>query len=189
MAADQPAVEIVVPTPAQKLVVRHLLELYDYDFSEIEPVGPGSDVDEFGLFGYRYLDHYWTEPGRHPFLFRVAGHWAGLALVMRRRALLSEGNATWLAEFFVLRKYRRRGVGASAATQLFDRFPGRWEVGQVDENTVAQSFWRGIIGRYTNGRYREAHLNEPRWQGPVQAFDSPGADPAPATGGAQRSGW
>jgi predicted acetyltransferase len=177
VATDRLSVNVLEATVAQKPVVRHLLELYDYDFSEIEPFGPASDVDEGGLYGYQGLDAYWTEPNRFPFLFRVGGRWAGLALVVRRRALLSPGEAFWMAEFFVMRKYRRRGVGASAATQLFARFPGRWEVGQVVENTAAQAFWRDVIGRYTGGRYREVALDEPAWQGPVQTFEG-----APAAG-------
>ena len=34
-----------------------------------------------GDYGYRYLDHYWADPGRHPFLFQVDHNWAGFALV------------------------------------------------------------------------------------------------------------
>ena len=54
-------------------VVRRLLELYQYDFSEFVD----GDLDEHGTYGYQFLDNYWTEPERHPFLFRVDGRWAG----------------------------------------------------------------------------------------------------------------
>jgi predicted acetyltransferase len=47
-----------------------------------------------------------------------------------------------MAEFFILRKYRHQGIGARAAWELFDRFPGRWEVFEIIENTAAQEFWR-----------------------------------------------
>ena len=87
-----------------KPVVQQLLELYAHDFSAFN----GADVDDHGRYGYRYLDAYWTEPGRHPFLFRVEGRLAGFALV---RA----GVPHDMAEFFVMRKYRRSGVGVDAA--------------------------------------------------------------------------
>jgi predicted acetyltransferase len=119
---------------ADRPVVRRLLELYRYDFSEFD----GGDVDPHGEYGYRYLDHYWTEPVRHAFLFRVDGHWAGFALVR-----VWEPND--MAEFFVMRKYRRHGFGRRAAETLFARFPGRWTVRQQRSNPQATSFWRSVI--------------------------------------------
>jgi predicted acetyltransferase len=67
-------IEVLKATLHDKPVLRNLMELYQYDFSEIE----GEDAGDFGLFGYRYLDHYWTESGRHPFLIKVDGKLAGL---------------------------------------------------------------------------------------------------------------
>lgn len=125
----------VEPVPlADKEVLRRLMELYIYDYSEYM----GWDVDEHGVFGYRYLDHYWTEEDRHPFFLRVDGHVAGFALV---RA----GTPHDMAEFFVMRKYRRGGVGTEAARALFMHFPGAWEVRQMQENVGATAFWRTAI--------------------------------------------
>jgi predicted acetyltransferase len=47
-------------------------------------------------------------------------------------------------------------VGASAATLIFSRFAGRWEVIEFLRNTGAVAFWRAVIGKYTSGRYRES---------------------------------
>ena len=127
-------VEIVAASVADKSVVRNLLELYLHDFSEMTR----SDVDEHGRFGYAYLDHYWTEPGRHPFLIRADGGLAGFALVR-------SGTPHDMTEFFVLRKYRRSGVGLLAARALFAMFPGEWQVRQMTANTGATAFWRRAI--------------------------------------------
>jgi hypothetical protein len=70
-------VELVRASLSDKAVLRRLLQLYRYDFSEWN----GDDVDEHGEFGHRYLDHYWTDQDSHPFLIRQAGRWAGFALV------------------------------------------------------------------------------------------------------------
>lgn len=135
-AADQVAkVELVVVSEADKAVLRRLLQLYLHDLSEFG----GDDVDEHGEFGYRYLDHYWTEEAdRHPFLYRVAGRWVGFALVR-------SGPPHEMAEFFVLRKYRRAGVGTEAARQLFARFPGAWHVFELPGHEQAVRFWREAI--------------------------------------------
>lgn len=126
--------ELVLATETDRPVLRRLIELYRYDFSAFD----ASDVDVHGEYGYRYLDHYWTDAGREPFLFRVDGHWAGFALV-RRQPLFD------MAEFFVMRKYRRLGVGKQAAREIFRRFPGRWEVRQQHSNPEATAFWHKVI--------------------------------------------
>ncbi|MCP1310533.1 GNAT family N-acetyltransferase [Paenibacillus tyrfis] len=157
--------DIVVSKAAeeQKSVVRNLLELYKYDFTEFDP----EDVNEHGLFEYPYLDHYWTEEGRHAFLVRVDGKLAGFALI---RELGSDERVYSVAEFFVMKKYRRHGVGREMAFALFNRFPGQWEVAEMEENVPAQTFWRRIIDEYTKGSYQEITRDD--WEGPIQIFRS-----------------
>ena len=130
----RPEVEVVAATLADRVVIRHLFQLYEHDFSEFT----AEDVDEHGLFGYRYLDHFWTEPDRHPFLIRSNDHVAGFALVR-------SGRPHDMAEFFILRKYRGHGVGLQAARALFAMFPGEWQVRELTANTPATAFWRRAI--------------------------------------------
>jgi predicted acetyltransferase len=156
-------IEITPAKITEKAILRRLLEFYQYDFSEFD----GADVDEHGCFDYAYLDHYWTEPERHPFLIRVDGKIAGFALI---RALDPEGHTHVMAELFVMRKYRRQGIGRAVACRLFDRFPGQWRVGQEDANRLAQAFWRAVIADYTRGEFEE--VREPTWAGPIQRFSS-----------------
>jgi Predicted acetyltransferase len=127
-------IQILRAEEGDRAVMRRLLELYQYDFSEFD----SRDVDANGEYGYPCVDHYWTEASRHPFLFRVDGHWAGLALVRT-------GPPTDMAEFFVLRKYRRAGVGRRAAAEIFRLFPSEWTVRQQRRNAAATSFWRTAI--------------------------------------------
>lgn len=127
-------VELVEAGDDDRTVVRQLLQLYHYDFSEFD----GADVNPHGEYLHRYLDEYWTDADRAAFLFRVGGAWAGLALVFT-------GEPHDIAEFFVMRKYRRHSVGAQAAASLFERFPGRWTVRQQLANPAATAFWRRAI--------------------------------------------
>jgi predicted acetyltransferase len=50
-----------------------------------------------------------------------------------------------MAEFFVMRKYRRGGVGVIAARAVFARFPGEWQVRELAANAGAVAFWRKAI--------------------------------------------
>ena len=149
----------------EKGLLERLMELYLYDFSEFD----GADVDEQAQYGYPYLERYWAETGRTPFLIRVDGILAGFVLVFEYTLLGIPGHM--IAEFFVMRKYRRMGVGRLAAFAAFDRFPGHWEVSQIAENIPAQNFWRKVIAEYTRGNFREVMLDDEAWKGPVQVFE------------------
>jgi predicted acetyltransferase len=130
-------VDIAVSPAAEdeKPIVRRLLELNSHDFSEID----GRELGPHGEYGYRYLDHYWTDgEDRHPFLIRVDGAVAGCVLV---RA----GSPHTFGEFFVVRKHRRSGVGSIVARTVFRRFPGEWLVTEVPGNDAAVAFWRRAI--------------------------------------------
>jgi Acetyltransferase (GNAT) family len=108
-------VELAHVAYGDKAVLRRLIEFYDYDFSEI--LGWDVNEHEHGTFGYRYFDQYWTDHDRHPLFIRVNGRLAGFALV-------SAGDPHDMAELFIMRKYRRAGVGTEAAQAIFKRFPG-----------------------------------------------------------------
>ena len=60
-----------------------------------------------------------------------------------------------MAEFFVARPWRRRGIGAQAVRLLFDRFDGQWRISEHVRNTVAVNFWRRVVAAYTQGKYQE----------------------------------
>lgn len=148
-----------------KTLLRNLMELYAHDLSEFDQC----DVDSHGLFGYKYLDHYWTESGRYPFLVRVDGRLAGFVLVRT----LDESNANptrSIAEFFILRKYRGKGIGKIVAHRIFNMFPGQWSVAQLDNNQPAQSFWRKVISKCTQGNFQETWSDTEEWKGPIQTF-------------------
>ena len=148
--------------------VEALYELYVYDFSEFL----GLDVAEDGRFHGPSIASFFTELDRHALLFRADGLIVGFALVVESSRLTGEPGVCDVAEFFVLRRHRRSGIGEQAARWMFDRFPGRWEVRQKTENPTATAFWRRVIGRYTSDRFEEIELDDDRWRGPVQRFDT-----------------
>jgi predicted acetyltransferase len=153
-------VDIVATDDAREVLV-NLMQLYLYDLSEFTGEGPAAD----GRYEYIYLKYYWREPNRHPFLFRVDGNPVGFGLVSN----LDPGVYS-MSEFFVMRKFRRAGLGQQAAITMFDKFSGTWHVAQEEENTVAQTFWRKVIGDYCNSQFSEGRSDQPA--GPMQIFES-----------------
>ncbi len=169
-------------TAADAPTLRHLLQLYLYDLG----AALGWDVDDDGVFPYAVpLEGYWTDDRRHAFLVRVDGKLAGFALVQRGSELGDAGTHE-MAEFFVLRKYRRQGIGERVARGLFDRLPGPWVVRELAGNEDGQGFWRAVVGRYTGHRFEDIEVNDERWSGRVQCFVAlPGrsADSRPGSAG------
>jgi predicted acetyltransferase len=147
------------------------MQLYLYEIGSAD----GWDIGPDGLYGNaERIERFWTEPGRHSFLIRVDGILAGFALV-RDEAWVAGAGTREISEFFVLGRYRRRGVGQRVATRLFDRFPGPWEVAQMASNVDAQAFWRAVIGRYTGGVFEDGDRTIERdGRRRVQHFTAPG---------------
>jgi predicted acetyltransferase len=132
-----------------KFVLRQLHEFYEYDFSEYL----GTDVNAHGTYDCKYLDLYWREPNLHPYLIRVAEKLAGFVLVNDRGDFGPDRRC--LNHFFIITKYRKRGVGLAAAIRIFDKTPGKWEVKQHPDHTGSTIFWRKVVDRYTGGNFKE----------------------------------
>jgi predicted acetyltransferase len=149
-----PHVEVIPATPEQVPILANLLELYVHDFSEIRAVEIGDD----GKFGYPPLPLYWSDPERHPFLVKVDGRLAGLVFVKRVSERPGADSVWDMAEFFVVRGYRRRGIGTRVAHEVWRRFPGLWEVRVMQENISAQHFWAEVIARFVGDVIRPVHI-------------------------------
>jgi len=86
------------------------------------------------------------------------GQPAGFALVARDARAVRESDYR-MAEFFVAKPHRRRGVGRSAVRLILNRFAGRWEIVEYARNPNAVKFWRSVVATYTHGDFRERNIN------------------------------
>jgi predicted acetyltransferase len=159
-------IELRPARPQDVPVLRRLMQLYLYDFAAIDD-WPISDDGSYG--NVNTIEGYWTDPKMTSYLVRVDGVLAGFVL-SRDGAYFAGDGTRDISEFFILRRHRRRGIGAEVARRLFDAFPGKWEVSQLTSNVDAQRFWRRVIGGYTGERYEEKP--RPDGRGVMQRFDT-----------------
>jgi predicted acetyltransferase len=152
----------------ERVLLENLAQFYCHDFSEFLEMY----VDENGRFGDVDLTAYWVDEWKHPFVLRVDDKPAGFALIAERSKITGKSGVFDLTEFFVLRRFRRRGVGRAAAFAAFDHFGGPWEVRQREENPSATAFWRRTIDDYTRGDYEETRWVRPQWSEIVQTFSA-----------------
>ena len=114
--------EIIEATIQDKFILKNMLEFYLYDISPYKNL----DLNSYGQFGYPYLDSYWKEGNRYPFLTKLHKKIIGFALVNNHHYIPDVNYA--IAEFFVMKRYRREGIGKVMAFHIFDKFRGTWEI-------------------------------------------------------------
>jgi predicted acetyltransferase len=149
---DPDEVVLDVATSRDAAIVSNLLQLYAHDLSEAFALDLGAD----GRFGYEKLPLYWAEPERHfPFIIRCGTRIVGFALIMRGSPASEDPDDFDVAEFFVVRRHRRSGVGRRAAFLLWNRFPVRWIVRVSEGNHSGCRFWTRVIADYTGGTLTE----------------------------------
>ncbi len=148
-------IQILKASAENKRVISNLMQLYMYDFSEFTR----SDVEANGLFAaYPGLEDYWSEENqRFPYILRSEEMYIGFVFV--RKIETPEKSYFSIAEFFILRKYRRKGFGRMVAKEIFNLHRGIWEIFQMEANKAAQVFWKEIIAEYTKGLYTERTEN------------------------------
>lgn len=159
---------------SERLLLSRLLQFYLYDLSEQEP--DGSDVLDFdrrGSFGRTVPpDDYWLKPDWHALMIRVAQKTAGFAFINTHSHRVAGSVERNMAEFFIARKFRRRGIATEALRQILAMFPGRWEVAVKDTNQAAKVFWPEAIEKAGVTDVRLLDGDGSRWRGPIWAFSS-----------------
>jgi predicted acetyltransferase len=133
------AVTIEPAPPESSVVLKRFVQFYLYDLSWVD----GWNVDDTGRFENHLLRGCWSDLRRHPFLIKADDRLAGFAIVDERDAAHA-GDTTFdydMAEFFILRRWRRHGVGRSAVGQLTRLFPGAWQIRPFPGYEPADRFW------------------------------------------------
>lgn len=137
-------VSISLATVGEAPLVASLLQLCLHDLSAWHP----RPIRPDGSFAYPWFALYWESSRRYPYLLRSAGDIAGFALV---RAKEADETADWdfaVAEFFVLPRERRHGVGLAGAGHVLNQHPGLFEVSYDRRNVAAKNFWRRVSAEY-----------------------------------------
>ena len=141
---------IVEAKKEDRNTLMNLLEKYLYEFSQWDL----NEVDENGLYGYEYLDCYFEEERRYPYLLMVDDKIAGMVLVSDHPEVPEEDTDFCMSEFFIMNKYRRKGYGKEAVFKIFDMHRGKWQLKRHPHNLGSVTFWNKVVDEYMDGNYR-----------------------------------
>lgn len=135
----------------EKEILKNLLEKYDYEFSQYDK----RDVNNLGLFGYQYLDYYWTEEKRFAYFVLVDSKLAGFVMINDLPEVDDRETDFQIAEFFILYKYRRLGIGKRLFFEVLKKHHGKWQLICHPHNKVSLEFWTRAINEFTQGRFEK----------------------------------
>jgi len=132
----------------EKEIITKLLQLYLTELYRFDDISP-DPKNEKGEYVYPYLDSYWLEDDRYPYLFYCGGKLAGFALVRK------ETDYYELSEFYVLPAFRRRGLGMACVTDIFRKHHGSWRIGFNKQNQASRQLWQKLARNLANGNIKE----------------------------------
>ncbi|CAM3775049.1 putative acetyltransferase [Pseudomonas reidholzensis] len=134
-------IELLQTDPDQAALIRNLYQFYAYESSDWEQ----EDVEVDGRFYVHepHLARYWQSPGWSANLVLVDGFIAGFVLV--ERSELPGIDALELADLFIMKKYRRQGVGRAVAELLLCSEGSDWLLRCYREDPVALAFCSAVL--------------------------------------------
>ena len=140
---------LVTKEEKEKEILRNLHEKYCYEFSQYNNK---LDVNELGLYGYDDLDNCWTEENLFPYFMKIENKLAGFMIV--NDSPINGLETEWtMADFFVMYKYRKMGIGTFAVRNVFEKHKGKWGLMYHPHNIVSKKFWNKVVNEYTKGKY------------------------------------
>lgn len=132
----------LLPTQADQAdLIRNLYQFYAYETSDWEQ----EDVEADGRF-YLHEEHlarYWQDRDWSAQLVLVGGFIAGFVLI--ERSELNGIDALELADLFILKKYRRQGIGRAVVLHALSDTRHTWLVRFYQQDDVTQAFWRSVV--------------------------------------------
>ena len=143
-------------------IIQNMGRFYVYDMSEYLGKEPGWEMPEDGLYECIDFKKYWQTEHNYPFLIRYENELAGFVIVDKKGSTPDVDFN--MAQFFILRKFKNKGIGQYVAQECFKKFPGTWEVMVIPNNTGALHFWQKTIRHYAGKHFEKnqrkvAHLN------------------------------
>jgi predicted acetyltransferase len=174
MRSDEHPVSVTLATTDEKPLIEGLSQFYIYDFSEMGPKTTDFPFDATGRFNpLPEFDDFWRREGRYALVIRSGEETAGFALLNTHSHITGGEVERNMAEFFVARGFRRRGVGMEAVRQILAAYPGHWETAVVERNLAAKAFWPKAIAAAPNVYGIVQHQGDGQiWRGPIWSFDA-----------------
>ncbi|MBV4531160.1 GNAT family N-acetyltransferase [Pseudomonas sp. SWRI107] len=151
-------IELLKTHPEQADLIRNLYQFYAYESSDWEQ----EDVEVDGRFYIHepHLQRYWHSPGWGAHLVLVDGFIAGFVLI--EASEVPGINALELADLFILKRYRRQGIGSVVAGQFLADTRTAWLLRYHAQDSAAAGFCQALLAGLARAFEEVALDDEPQ---------------------------
>lgn len=157
-------IEVKLTNKNEAYIIKNMYPLYLHDLSGHYGHMPNrhgifEDSQDYATLQDQYdvQNSWWEKPNcLYPYLILVDDIPAGFVFIATP-PYCSQGTHYFVNEFFLMQPFRGQGIAEHAATNVFEKFKGNWELftNPADKNVIGQKFWRKTVSRYTKGNYEE----------------------------------
>ena len=127
-----------------KNLLWNLLQKYLYELSYVY----GDDIEDDGNYSYDYFENYFNpEENREALIFRYDDKIIGFCMINDHS--FNENSINYsMAEFSIVPKYRKNGLGKRAISKVLSQRKGKWQIKYSLDNPTAQKFWENVLSDY-----------------------------------------
>ncbi|GGH31022.1 GNAT family N-acetyltransferase [Paenibacillus segetis] len=157
-------IEVRLTTKEEAYIIKNMYPLYLHDLSGHYGNTPNrhgiyEDSQDYATLQDQYdvQNIWWEKPNcLYPYLILVDDTPAGFVFIATPPHC-SLGVNYFVNEFFLLQPFRGNGIAQYVATEIFEKFRGKWELftNPAAKNVIGQKFWRKTVSNYTKGDYEE----------------------------------
>lgn len=135
----------------QKEILERLLQLYLHNVSLNFSMEFDSNT---GMYGYDDISKYFENDDNKAFLILKENEIAGFMLV----DIID--NKKIIQEMFVLNNYKRKGIGKTAVSLVFEKYKGDWEIKSLPCSENAEKFWISAVKEYTKDNFNLEYIGK-----------------------------
>lgn len=119
--------------------LKNLFQFYLHDLSEYTDA---LSVNSQGEFDNNDVDLFFDEANLIPLAIKIEKEVIGFIFLN-----CSKGSVVdyIINDLFILRKYRKRGIGKVVIDKLFDLYPGKYGLLELINNKPAIKFWHAVF--------------------------------------------
>lgn len=124
----------------EKRILKNLFSYFMHDLSPYEDI----ELDKHGFFNCPDIKLIIENKGLKPFLIFHKKEIAGF-INISMPVFAADKTTHVIQQLFVLKKFRRLGVGKEASKLVLNKFPGKYAIGQLIKNKPAVKFWKSFL--------------------------------------------
>ena len=129
-----------------KYILDNVLELYQHEFNKF--YNYYDDLNDEGKYGFILTDKYITNTNYRAYLIKVNTKIAGFIMINSETKFVR--NGIYIAEFFVMPKYRRGYFSINVMKEIFRQNQGNIEIKVLKNNKKAFKLYSLLINRFVD---------------------------------------